>query len=149
MLVDFDHPQALIAVFVQNGLHGGGLACACVAVEQHIVAAAPLDEGLGVVPQGLLLHLIADQVGEHHPVNVVDGCQLAAIIQAEGTVQPEHAHPAVPVVGRNQVKDLVGVFGFINGLTQCLHLFGHGAVVHLRLLGDGAVMRQHGEAVDA
>ena len=127
MLVDFNHPQAAVSVFVQNRLDGGGFARARVAVEQHVVRRAPRHERFRVLPKLLLLRLVANQVGEQDRINVVDGVErkraVFILLNAECPVQAEHAHAAVTVVRRHEVENLVLVLCARDGGGQRPHLF--------------------------
>ena len=153
MLVDFNHPQAAVSVFVQNRLDGGGFARARVAIEQHVVRRAPRHERFRVLSKLLLLRLVANQVGEQDRINVVDGVErkraVFILLNAECPVQAEHAHAAVTVMRRHEVENLVLVLCARDGGGQRPNLLRHRAVVHLRLFRDGGVILQYGEAVDA
>ena len=49
MLVDLDHPEALIIVLVYQGLDGCGLSGSCVSEEEAVICAAAVYEGFRIV----------------------------------------------------------------------------------------------------
>ena len=48
MLVDFNHPQALIIIFVDKRLNAAGFACTTVAEKQHIICRAAFYKSLRI-----------------------------------------------------------------------------------------------------
>ena len=152
MLVDLDHPQALVVVLVDEGLHAGGLAGARVAVEQGVVGGAAGQEGLGVLPKLLLLALVAHQVCQHHLVGVVNGQEgdpLRPGLHPEGLVQADHPHAVPAVVVGDQVEEGLVILGRRQGMAEGADLFAHRLVVPPLVLVDGGVVAEGGEAVDA
>ena len=71
VLVNLDHAQAAVEVVVDKGLDAGGFAGPAVAVEQHVVRAAPGDEGLGVGDELALLLRVSDEAGQGDVFDVV------------------------------------------------------------------------------
>ena len=152
VLINLDHPQALVIVFVDEGLDAGGLARAGVAVEQHVVAAPSGQESLGVVPQLGFLALIAHQIPEHHLVGVVNGDQrdpLGAGPDAEGFVQADLPHAVLPVVVGDQTEKVLLVPGRRQPAAQVPDLLADVPVVPPLVLVDGGIVAEGGEAVDA
>ena len=73
VFIDLDHAKAPVIILVQDRLDTGGLACACISVEENIVGRASADEGLGIGDEFFLLQFIADEVIEDHVAGRRDG----------------------------------------------------------------------------
>jgi hypothetical protein len=59
MFIDFDDAQAPVIVFIQDALDARGFPCAGVAEKQAVVGPASREKGLCILPELLLLALIA------------------------------------------------------------------------------------------
>ena len=88
VLVDLNHPQALVVILVDQGLDAGGFSRPRVAVEQHVVGVLPGQERLRIPAQLRLLALIAQKILQPHAVHIADGQKLQPILppDAEGPV---------------------------------------------------------------
>ena len=64
MLVDLNHAQALVVVFVENRLDARAFPRARIPVEQDIIGLAPLHKSLGIGGQPCLLALITHDIGQ-------------------------------------------------------------------------------------
>ena len=150
MLINLNHPQALVIVLVDQSLDAGGLAGAGVPIEQGVVGASPRQEGLRVVPQLRLLALVTHQVPQHDLVRVVDGDKpnpLRPRLDAEGLIQAQHPHAILPVMFRDQTEKRLVIRGRGQTAAQVPDLFTDVLVVPPPVLGNGLVMAEGGKAV--
>ena len=166
VLVDFDHPESLTVVAVQDCLNACGFAGSGISVEKNVVGHAPLHESFRVGDQLLLLKLVADQILQLHIAGSRDRDQefllLVLIIHAESLVETELAHTIFLVkTGDDVVHLLLGsLFTFsvfpgnsaldrLNPAAQLLHLLADASVEDPLRLPDRCVVFQDAETVYA
>ena len=75
MLVDFNHPQTIFVILVDNRLDTGGFTSTTITKQQHIVCLFALHKRFRIVYQFLFLNLISDQIIQHNGIHIVDGTE--------------------------------------------------------------------------
>ena len=151
MLIDLNHPQALVIVFVQDRLDACGLSGSAVPEQQHVVGRKSLHKGFRVIHQLLLLDLVADQVVQNHLLRIVDGQELHIVLvslDTEGLIQAEHAHSVGLIEIRDNAENLLLVRSRLDLPAHRLHLFADVFIIHALLFPNRPVMADGGKAVD-
>ena len=151
MLVDLDHTQALIVIFVEQGFDAGRFTGTGIAAQQHVVGWKSFDECFGIIYQFLLLNLITDQIIKHHTLGVVDGDKFYVIVQmtdTESPVQTEHTNAICLIKIGDDAENVFFVGSVLNLLTDSLHFFTYIPVVHMLFFLDRFVVAYSSEAID-
>ena len=153
VLVELNHPKAVVAIVVDECLDAGGLAGAAVPVEQHVVRASTFDERLRILPEQLLLPLVSDKRGEPLGVEIHHRQQfhrpVSGLSDAERLVEGECADAALLVeIGHHHEERPLRCALFEFGAEPLDHPADF-AVVCTLPLGDRAVVSKYGEAVDS
>ena len=149
MLVDLDHAEALIIIFIDKRLDGGGLAGSRISEKKTVICSFALDEGFRVVSQAFFLNLISNQIIQHDAVCIIDGNEFQRftlfMADPESPVQTEHTHTVLLIEIREDLKSSVGI-GLIQRsefVADLPHPFADVTIVHLFFLGNGAIVRHH------
>ena len=151
MLVDLDHAQTLIVIFVEQGFDAGGFTGTGVTAQQHVVGRQPFDKCFGIIYQFLLLDFITDQIIKHHTLGVIDGDKFYVIVQmtdTESPVQTEHTNAICLIKISDDAENVFFVGSVLNLLTDSLHFFTYIPVVHMLFFLDRFVVAYSSEAID-
>ena len=126
MLVDFNHPQSLIIIFVDKRLNAAGFACTTVTKKQHVICRAACYKSLRIFQQALLLVLITDEISKDNLLRIGYWHQLwRALLRlryAEGLVQTKLAHAVIMIEFGNAGEKLISISSTFQSSAECLHL---------------------------
>ena len=152
VLVDLDHAESRIVIFVDEGLDRGGFARSGIAVEKHVVCGDTAEKCLCVFRERFFLKLIAHHIGKHDFIRVVDGEKfdtVSVVANAECTVQTEHTDTVQAVEFRNEIKKFMLIFGFGKLFAESLDLFADTSIIILFRFRNGSVICERREAINA
>ena len=132
VLINLYHAEAVLVVLVHHGLNARGLSGSAVTVEQHIVGSLPAEKGLCILPELLLLALIADEIRELDRIHIAYGLQehtlLLIVLQTKGRVQSELSNAVSPVELAHRMKKGFVALDSRKRTAQCPHLLADRSV---------------------
>ena len=152
MLVNLDHPQALIVVLVQDGLDAGGFAGARVTEQQAVVGRTAFHKGLGVVRQLFLRNVIAHQIVQADVGNIRNGHDLGplpGVLHPECLVQAQFAHTEILVKLGHDVHECMLIDSRCQPTARLTDPVTDPLVEHLAVLVYIFIIFQQCQTVDA
>ena len=152
MLVHLDHPKALVIVFIEDSLDGGGFPGSRVPEEKAVVGPAPLHKGLCVVNEFFLGALIPHQLVKLYMGDLCDRHNVDALLvvsHPESLVKAQLAYAELLVELGHGSLELLRVLCLPQAFRQSADPVPDTAVEHTAVGARSCVVQDHGDAVHA